>query len=572
MKDTENRLRVPLATRREGDADGQLADPSFPPLSGAQDYYGSGPALPRSAQWGQKGGTSQPTHSTTSLPSSGRLTKSARTRNGPLNLTRNVDTLRLSHSRSHGFDKKSASYFSNSTSRPSTPGVASLPPKPAGASESLEGISDGPASTSPVPMSKKPARDRSSPPHSSKPRLMDKVSIAAEAKIIPTQATTTGSEFDAIANAPSEVVPSLRPADGHAQDTRSESVPPLSPSSTAADSVSSNFTPPPPPGLVLPPAQSTYQLSNQAKALMEDVLNRRQSVVSEGFESPFPDFDRTLSNLGDGSFSFDFTLDPKMATKLQEPSSEPKVNSGAFDPFGLEAKPSSGHTPMPSGSPYRPPSSTSSFANSSRSSIPDPDSRSKPSSYAGSFNPFSEASHQSPVMHPQPSPLDDDPLRRGSKFGFARKDQSTPLNGFSGSATSSPLRYTDALPTTPLYSSTNGISPKLNHQQSQSWMYQQRQREFNQSQQQTLPPPPGMLHPYLAHSKPSPQMNYRSYNQGSQQPQLQPFSPFDGPANREGLGPDGALNLKELLNLGNRPVDAQHQRGVFCRHSNWLDY
>jgi len=215
--------------------------------------------------------------------------------------------------------------------------------------------------------------------------------------------------------------------------------------------------------------------------------------------------------------------------------------------------------PMPSGSPYRPPSSTSSFANSSRSSIPDPDSRSKPS-YVGSFDPFSEASNPSSVIRSQPSPLDDDPLRRGSKFGFARKDQSTTLNGFSGSATSSPLRYTDALPTTPLYSSTNGVSPKPNHQQPQSWMYQQRQHEFNQSQQQALPPPPGMLHPYLVQSKPSPQVNYQSYNQAPQQPQLQPFSPFDGPANREGLGRDGALNLKDLLNLGNRPVDTQHQR------------
>ncbi|KAF8333953.1 uncharacterized protein EI90DRAFT_3121331 [Cantharellus anzutake] len=560
MKDTENRPNMPSTSRRDGDPDGQSVDPSFPPLNGAEDGYGSGPALPRSAQWGQKSGTPQSTHAAPNpLPTTGRLVKSARTRNGPPYPSRNMEPLRSSHSRSYGLDKKTT-YFSDSASRPSTPGIASLPPKPAGASESLEGISDGPASTSPVPMSKKPIKDRSTPSHSRKQKSLERVSTAAEIKAVPPQTAASEQEPNSHSNA-SDTVTSPKPIDDRgAQDIRSESVPPLSPSSTAADSTPSNFTPPPP-GLTLPPVQSSYQLSNQAKALMDDVINRRQLGANEAFESPFPDFDRTLSNLGDGSFSFNLSLDPKMATKLQDTPSDPNFGPGIVGPFGLGARTLSEYGSAPAGSPpYQLTSSSSSHTNPFNPSPSDLDSHLKTSSYAGSFDPFSEASsNSSPVARSQPSPFDDDPLRRGSKFGFARKDQNSQSNGFS-SSTSSPLRYTDALPAIPLYNSTNGVSPKPNHQQSQPWMYQQRQLEFNQSQQQALPPPPGMLHPYLSQSKPSPHMAYQTYNQAPQQLPHQQFSPFDGPVNRDGMGLDGALNLKDLLNLGNRPVEVQRQR------------
>jgi CCR4-NOT transcription complex subunit 4 len=81
---------------------------------------------------------------------------------------------------------------------------------------------------------------------------------------------------------------------------------------------------------------------------MVDVLNRRSSSTADTITvSPFPDFDKTLANLGDGSFIFNLTSDPKVARSLKEEgipilSSSPTAGSD-FDPLSMG---SSGHSPI----------------------------------------------------------------------------------------------------------------------------------------------------------------------------------------------------------------------------------
>ena len=374
---------------------------------------------------------------------------------------------------------------------------------------------------------------------------------------------------------PAEESPSPIPS-GRVQYIRSESVPPLSPASTTADSLPSTHTPPPPPGLPPPTSQpagtSAYQLSNQARALMDDVLNRRSSSTAATVTvSPFPDFDKTLANLGDGSFTFNLTSDPKVARSLQDEGipilpSSPTTGS-FFDPFSAGG---GGHPPSnqqfgvsaSSGfAPRRPPSSTG-YANSPLSSVAELDSRmsrtsGSSTSYAGSFNPFSDGDRtDSPAPSSAPA-VDDDPLRRGSKFGFARKDSSG-LSALGGSATNSPLRFTDTvpLPATPSFSSSEAAPTKIQNPiltQSVSWAYA-RGQEYNNN---VSTAPPGLS---VSHERPSPRLQYQSAsaNYGgvaaSQQHAFSSFGQSQGTGSHL-AGNDLSINLRDLLNLNNRQQD-----------------
>ena len=304
---------------------------------------------------------------------------------------------------------------------------------------------------------------------------------------------------------------------------------------------------------------------------MVDVLNRRSSSTADTVTvSPFPDFDKTLANLGDGSFTFNLTSDPKVARSLKEEgiptlSSSPTAGSD-FDPFSIG---SGGHSPInqqfgaPATSgfvPRRPPSSTS-YANSPLSSVLELDSRmsrtsGSSTSYAGPFNPFSDGDRTDSPAPSSASAVDDDPLRRGSKFGFARKD-SAGLSAFGGSATNSPLRFTDTLPlpTTPMFSSSEATSTKMQNPAqtpSVSWAYT-RAQEYNNAPTA----PPGLS---LSHEKSSPALQYQSAagsygnTSGSHQHVFSSLGQSQG-GNSHVAGSDLTITLRDLLSLGDRQQD-----------------
>ncbi|KAG6886027.1 hypothetical protein C0993_005211 [Termitomyces sp. T159_Od127] len=200
-------------------------------------------------------------------------------------------------------------------------------------------------------------------------------------------------------------------------------------------------------------SQSSYQMSTAARALLDDVKARRESVLpTMTGVSPFPDFDRTLQTLsgGDGA-GFSFNLDPKLAGNNLDLPSLPDFEVEANVPFNgsyIDAFPAlrsptvqTTNFAAPPGLPY--PHSTRSVydPNSTRSSST-VDSQSSGFGYMGPFNPFADSNEEahgtSSLGHSQYSLLDDDSSRKVSRFGFARGKQSS-------TATSSPLHVASPL-------------------------------------------------------------------------------------------------------------------------------
>ncbi|KAF8163178.1 hypothetical protein B0H34DRAFT_856722 [Crassisporium funariophilum] len=193
-------------------------------------------------------------------------------------------------------------------------------------------------------------------------------------------------------------------------------------------------------------SQSSYQMSNAARALLDDVKARRESTlpVSSGL-SPFPDFDRTLQTLsGEGGGGFSFNLDPKLADQADATEPLPDFDVTSNIPFHgsyIDAFPA-----LRSGSPYSssPPAGYSPNLNRP---IYDPalsrtasghlveKQSTRGSGYLGSFNPFSDpaaenATSSSPLSRSRYSPVDEE--RKVSRFGFAQGRRSS-------TAASSPL-------------------------------------------------------------------------------------------------------------------------------------
>ncbi|EGN96191.1 hypothetical protein SERLA73DRAFT_125032 [Serpula lacrymans var. lacrymans S7.3] len=211
-------------------------------------------------------------------------------------------------------------------------------------------------------------------------------------------------------------------------------------------------------------SQSSYQMSIAARALLDDVKARRESVVPVTVISPFPDFDRTLQTLSgdDSEFGgFSFNLDPKLAgddvdLTLLDFESEANVPfSGNF----VEAFPA---LKTPGQQPPRtvmvPPGLG--FSQSSARPIYDPLSmRSTPiekqptgnSNYTGSFNPFADAGENASVTTNYNSTPDlrkssqstPDEERKVSRFDFARGRQGSTVAASSLNA-SSPLSRSDS--------------------------------------------------------------------------------------------------------------------------------
>ena len=183
-----------------------------------------------------------------------------------------------------------------------------------------------------------------------------------------------------------------------------------------------------------PPGATSYQMSSQVQALLNDVKARRESTLPSVGASPFPDFDRTLQNLAemDGKFGgFSFNLDPKLAEAEVEDGTPqfPEATSpfhgsfmDAFPALRTSSHPQGLNFPHPQRPIYDPHSS------------PVPSQASPALSYTGSFNPFSEGGESDSAAAARRPTLNDD-SRKMSRFGFARNARQ---NG-NLSSTSSPL-------------------------------------------------------------------------------------------------------------------------------------
>lgn len=169
-----------------------------------------------------------------------------------------------------------------------------------------------------------------------------------------------------------------------------------------------------PPGLPLPPS---YQISTQAQALLDDVRTRRDNIVQVPVGSPFPEFDRTLDNLG--ADDFQWSLDPKFATS--SPGSSNQMYKGPFDPFSAS---DSATKTIPEQQPQqlsRPPGLLNHISSM------------KTPGYQGPFNPFADSEDQ---ITPQATVDQEDTIRQESRFGFARR-RASPSVGLNSPSLSS---------------------------------------------------------------------------------------------------------------------------------------
>ncbi|KAH9948104.1 hypothetical protein B0H21DRAFT_848596 [Amylocystis lapponica] len=242
-----------------------------------------------------------------------------------------------------------------------------------------------------------------------------------------------------------------------------------------------------PPQLSLQSSQSSYQMSTQALALMEDLKARREVPQSVAQTSPFPDFDRMLQTLSgaDGNGGFSFNLDPALAGDEQESALVlSDLDAEAAIPFQgtfLDAFPALRQGVPPANPLMAPPGL--SYPHQHRS-IYDPLSTRSPaverqstggSSYTGSFNPFAaETTEDAPTR--RYSPLDEE--RKVSRFGFARGRQGSTSSSLHPT---SPLGNGDNVAHMPYYSSSEMPSPAP--RASPQWSLQNRQHhDYTQHQ------------------------------------------------------------------------------------------
>lgn len=408
------------------------------------------------------------------------------------------------------------------TSRPSTPGVSNPPSRPSTASKSPRDAFKSPtlaaAQATPLASFDEPA--------SSQP------AVAVDAGSTVTKETPPAQSHDIPATAPtlpppppglSLPPPGLSPAPQH---------------STSMPAVSAR----PPPSDVAP-AHPQYQMSGAAKALLDDVRARRESAPPVSTQqSPFPDFDRTLSNLTAGGFSFSFNMGsnshgrsdnasapyPGTIPGGQEGASSTLPGrgvSGFFDPF----KKSDSPAPLPP-----PPGLSATRSASEYEQSPLAMHAESRATYTGAFNPFADgvgALNRSASYDSEKDAAE----RTSSRFGFARRQDSSGQmsGGYNASATSSPMRLLDQLPPTvsPYHNSEASMSPVPPAQ----WPY-----HLNAAAEYGHP---GMSQMNMA---PSPLHRQVYAPPGIGQPQY---------SNGMELN---AAGLKELLNIGGNMSNARH--------------
>ena len=235
------------------------------------------------------------------------------------------------------------------------------------------------------------------------------------------------------------------------------------------------------PQIPLQQSQSTYQMSTQAQALMEDIRARRETNVAAVVQSPFPDFDRMLQALGnDTEFGgFSFNLDPKLAGDVQDDAFNlpdfdvdggVPFNGGFFDVFPA-LRPSGQASSSPLGPPPGIP-----LAPQNQRTVYDPltgkgmlERQSTGSSYTGSFNPFAGDAIDD-VPSRKFSPVDEE--RKVSRFGFARGRQGSASSSLHAS---SPLSNADSLSQLAHH---NNVAEFPGHASQQQWPFPPRHHDF----------------------------------------------------------------------------------------------
>ncbi|KAJ7243394.1 hypothetical protein B0H12DRAFT_833209 [Mycena haematopus] len=454
MKATESRTRS-VAGGKKDDAEG----------------------LPKAAAWGKSPTVSAATSTSTSQTSSASTVRPTRRGAGGARQGRNAASSSTAETRTSTRDRKSGNAKNTAqppTSRPSTPSSGLLPQRPA-------------TPESRVLRTKKEARAAPQPSPSPAP------SVTADSDVGSHDATPASPTRPRSTDSVLSSTPSVPPG-----------LPAVPPGLSGPPGISGPSRPPrvgtASPQTPLLASQSSYQMSTAARALLDDVKQRRELGPAPVVQ-PFPDFDRTLDVLnGQGGGGFSFNLDPKLAVDNADADVDllPDFEAEAKVPFYgtyMDAFPALRSSVSPSSSPFMTPPGLPYAHNPSRS-IYDPlsnrpsmapiekQSTGGSSGYMGSFNPFADAGDASPKPY---SPLDDD--RKVSRFGFARGRQgSTPT-------TSSPLHVASPLAASSseghsFYNSSETVHPQ--------------------------PPAPPMAAPWGSYYSPQP-----VYNQ--QQSRFQPF-------------------------------------------------
>ncbi|KAJ7063520.1 hypothetical protein C8F01DRAFT_1209783 [Mycena amicta] len=333
------------------------------------------------------------------------------------------------------------------SSRPSTPASAVLPPRPATPA-------DKPS------RSKKDVHTPQQPASPAPSVAADSDAGSAQQDIQPMSPARPQSTDSIISSTPS-VPPGL---------------PPMPPGLSGPPGISGPSRPPrvgtASPQTPLLSFQSSYQMSTAARALLDDVTQRREMPVSVA--QPFPDFDRTLDviNGQDGDGGFSFNLDPKLASSEADENLDllPDFEAEAKMPFHgsyMDAFPALRSAASPGSSPFMAPPGLPYAHNPSRSiydplsmrpSMPPIERQSTGgSSYLGSFNPFSDSGED--AARSQYSPLDEDSSRKMSRFGFARGRQSSTATTNSPVHAPSPLSNT-ASESHSFYNSSEAAHPQ----------------------------------------------------------------------------------------------------------------
>ncbi|KAI0928008.1 hypothetical protein AcV7_009297 [Taiwanofungus camphoratus] len=487
MKDSENRSRTTTVSKKVDDADGA--------------------GLPRGASWANKGSSnlaSTALHNNTTTNNhslgTGRQPRRGGTNTRQQRSGSTAASTSAAETRASGRDRKGGT----ATGAAKTPSQASSsrPATPAGATQQLI-RSVTPATT------KAPKVKESSPPLPPPSRS-------------PTSSVAIESDVGSTGQDPAPTVSPVRPT-----ATEAASIPPGIPAAPPGLSAPPGLPPPSravpeasPPQIAMQPSQSSYQMSTQAQALMEDLKARREINPPSTGQSPFPDFDRMLQTLSgaDGGFGgFSFNLDPALAGDNVDASltlagmdTEPGM---AFNGTFLDAFPLLGQGTPSTAIPLIAPPGLS----YPQRAIYDPlgvrpqaleRQPSSSSSYTGSFNPFAADSSEEPPTR-RYSPLDEE--RKVSRFGFARGRQGST----SSLHASSPLSNTDNAPHMSFYNSSELPSPAS--RMSPGWPFQARHQlhDFPPHQSNSA-----MSSPLARHAQAQP-----PFGQAPQQPSR--FQPFD---------------------------------------------
>ncbi|CAE6404218.1 unnamed protein product [Rhizoctonia solani] len=508
MKDSETRQAPPPAPRkRTEDSEATLA----PPM---------GAALPRGASWGQNRGALPPAPAvlpsstssafpaiTASLASSAQSTRQQRS-----NKARGAATERPATPSRNRRGERNRERGGKSTEAATTAGTPVAPAGLAASRPSTPALSN--PSSRPSTASKSPRDAFKSPTlAAAQPTPLANVYVPAETTTVSVPSPETKEEDTTV---PAQSSPKSSSAAPGMPPPPGLSLPPPPPGlmvvqhTPVTQPVSSPQTSP----ISASPNQPQYQMSGAAKALLDDVRARREAAPPASTQqSPFPDFDRTLSNLTGGGFSFSFNMGSS-AYSRSDVASGPYASTAQDDVPG----PLAGHAIPGFFDPFR--------KNDANPSLPPPPglSTSRPGAgyeqaYTGAFNPFADGPGSSNRTSSYDSERDA-AERTSSRFGFARRQDSSGQAsvGYGTAITSSPMRLHDQLlPEVPM--SPPQVAPA-------QWQYNHNMADYGHQGMMPMNMAPNPMHQQLYAP---PGLGQQHYPNGMEL---------------------NAAGLKELLNIG----------------------